>query len=49
VRCEIVSKNRIDKNIDEIDIRIIDLMILDKNNRDFARPQNTSFYNTEKS
>jgi Lrp/AsnC family transcriptional regulator, regulator for asnA, asnC and gidA len=37
VRCEIVSKNRIDKNIDEIDIRIIDLMILDKNNKEISQ------------
>ena len=37
MRCEIVSKNRIDKNIDEIDIRIIDLMILDKNNKEISQ------------
>lgn len=44
-----MANNRIDKNIDEIDVRIIDLMILNKNNRDFTSPQNTSFYHTEKS
>jgi DNA-binding Lrp family transcriptional regulator len=32
-----VSKNRIDKNIDEIDIKIIDLMILDKNNKEISQ------------
>jgi predicted transcriptional regulator len=37
VRCEIVSKNRIDKNIDEIDIKIIDLMILNKNNKEISQ------------
>ena len=33
MRLEIMSKNRIDKSIDEIDIKIIDLMILNKNNK----------------
>ena len=37
MRLEIVSKNRIDKNIDETDIRIIDLMILNKNNKEISQ------------
>ena len=32
-----MSKNRIDKSIDEIDIKIIDLMILNKNNKQISQ------------
>ena len=47
MRREIMANNRIDKNIDEIDVRIIDLMILNKNNKEISQePQNTSFYCT---
>jgi Lrp/AsnC family transcriptional regulator, regulator for asnA, asnC and gidA len=37
MRLEIMSKNRIDKSIDEIDIKIIDLMILNKNNKQISQ------------
>ena len=32
-----MANNRIDKNIDEIDIKIIDLMILNKNNKEISQ------------
>ena len=45
-----MSKNRIDKSIDEIDIKIIDLMILNKNNKQIPRKSSEiPLYCTKKS
>ena len=37
MRREIVFKDTIDRNIDEIDIKIIDLLILNKNNKEISQ------------
>ena len=37
MRREIISRNRLDRNIDEIDIKIIDLMLLKKNNKEISK------------
>ena len=37
MRCEIISKSKLDKRLDEIDIKIIDLMVLNKTNKEISK------------
>lgn len=40
VKCKIILKNKLNKNIDEIDVKIIDLMILNKTNKQISSQLN---------
>ena len=40
MKCKIILKNKLNKNIDEIDINIIDLMILNKTNKQISSQLN---------
>ena len=37
MKCEIISKNKFNKKIDESDIKIIDLMVLNKTNKEISK------------
>lgn len=49
MKCRVISKNNLNKKIDESDIKIIGLMVLNKTNKEISRPWNTAFNSTEKS
>lgn len=36
MRCEIISKSKLDKRFDETDIKIIELMVLNKSNKEIS-------------
>ena len=40
MKCKIILKNKLNKNIDEIDVKIIDLMILNKTNKQISSQLN---------
>jgi DNA-binding Lrp family transcriptional regulator len=37
MRCEIITKSKLDKRLDETDIKIIDLMVLNKTNKEISK------------
>ncbi|MDF0682107.1 MAG: hypothetical protein P0116_14205 [Candidatus Nitrosocosmicus sp.] len=47
MRREIISRNKLDRNIDEIDIKILDLMLSNKNNKEISKDLHMSLSTVE--